>query len=243
MSGGRRPLVVFTLAVAACGETDADQLGGPDLQSGDAAPARVVCGEPEDTARPGDPSIEGCEEFRGEIKVEYLPLETSAFPEVRALTRIGQLRILDSVGVTGLGGFERLERVDRNLMLVRCENLMTLEGLRSLRYVGAEFILQDSRRLETLRGLDALEEVGGTLNINYLDVLVSLEGLGQLRTAGALAIAWNPRLTDLAGLASLRVIEGDLVIRDNPRLPQSAIDAFLARVTIRGEMRISGNAP
>lgn len=119
------------------------------------------------------------------------------------------------------------------------------EPIASLRRVDGTFSIFRPHTLTDFAVLDDLESVGGSFSIR-LDsngTLESLRGLEGLVEVGGLVIEHNTGLTDLRGLASLRVVRGDVHIRGNSALPRAEIDRLLACLTIDGTTTIEDNAP
>lgn len=111
-------------------------------------------------------------------------------------------------------------------------NLNDLSGLETIERIGGVLQLTMARNLTSLHGLRSLRSVGN-LALDTTAVS-SLEGLEQLREVGHLVIRDNRDLTSLRGLEGLCRITNGVTIFGNPLLPESEIQAFLARVEITG---------
>jgi len=68
--------------------------------------------------------------------------------------------------------------------------------------------------------------------LTQVDGLVSLTSVGE-----RLGITNNTALVSVAGLANLSLLDGDLLIHDNPGLCQALVDAFIAACTIAGSVQ------
>jgi hypothetical protein len=109
------------------------------------------------------------------------------------------------------------------------DDIIDLNGLSQLTYVGGDLSIYGNDSLEDLSGLDNLVTIGGDLNIGK-DLhpwgtsgnpsMTSLIGLDNLSSIGGnLFIAYNPSLTELFGLDSLSAASIDsLFIFDNMSL-------------------------
>jgi hypothetical protein len=83
-----------------------------------------------------------------------------------------------------------------------------------------------------------LVTVKGFVNV-FRTNLRTLRGLDNLRVVdGNLSIHLNDELTSLTALQSLREVTGNLYVSSNPKIPQSELDAFSARVKVGGERMI-----
>jgi hypothetical protein len=84
--------------------------------------------------------------------------------------------------------------------------------------------------LVDLRAFAAVQQLGG-LDLDANPPLASLTGLEAItKLTGALTVTRNPALTSLAALANLTSVGGQVEINEDSALPQSEIDALLARL-------------
>lgn len=181
--------------------------------------------------RPGvhEGDLGGCR-ARGDVDLVHLAslVEVTGSLTLRQcleLERTAGLEQLRQVGALGLIQLPRLRRVDAP----------------SLTTVREALIVSRAASLESLAGLASVTTVGENLVLEDLPHLRGLDGLGAVTEVGHLQIMRNERLEDLSGLASLRVVRGELRITDNPQLPASAIEALLARIETKGVVRIENN--
>jgi hypothetical protein len=133
--------------------------------------------------------------------------------------------------------------------------------LRQLRRIDGSLDIIGMPDLEDLSGLESLEFVGRSLSLFANDALQSLTALSRLRTVGELTISTNPQLRSLRGLDALEeaaslsiVVESGIDLSEfAPRLvrvtysvwfgadiERAQIDAFLARVEVRGAVYHDG---
>jgi hypothetical protein len=150
----------------------------------------------------------------------------------------------------------------------------SLRGLDSLTRVGLQFWFSGPR-LRDLSGLESLVEVGGTLSfpiaeLENIEALSNVERLGGFLLGGTevetlagleqlvevsgdhelefghFQLIQNGSLRSLRALANLRRISGNLIIEDNPNLPQCEADwlvmSLMAKDGIGGEVIITGTS-
>lgn len=104
-------------------------------------------------------------------------------------------------------------------VLISGEDIIDLDGLNGITFIGGEFILIDNPMLADISGLSSLESIGGKLSIENNPLLSSLTGLNNTSSIGGdLIIASNDSLASILPLLSLQSIDGDLKIENNPRL-------------------------
>lgn len=235
-----RPLSAGTAESSPATETGASSSEPDDYPPlpPDVGAGAVLCGAPggyaatvEDVA-----ALQGCERSLGSVVLTFVGDDPSVVSNLVAL------RV-----------------VDETLTSVSNPELLTLEGLDSLEWVGSVglsqgyfvsltalarlegtddvFQIYAQRDLTNLRGLDALRTVGGNLFITVNYELTSVDGLGSLEWIGGdLLLEGNPKLASLAGLSALRRVDGDVTIVLNDQLPAAEIDSFLARIQVGGDV-------
>ena len=205
------------LTDAAPADAVSSDAGPSEDASPDAQTPGVVCGEgPSKVYRMPElvDVARGCTRFRGSIDFAYDTVEgdMSYLDSIRVVE--GDVNFFQNPNLRNLRGLERLEEVEDNFSISHAAELDDLTALRKLSHVRGVLGIRSMKKLSTLNGLSGIEEVG---RINILD---------------------NDALTSLEGLSSLERVRGDVWIADNPKLPQSQIDAFLARVIINGEVKL-----
>jgi hypothetical protein len=150
----------------------------------------------------------------------------------------GDYTITDQASMEAL---QRYDGVNGTLTLAGDSPLTTLD-LPNMRYIRGGLTIRDNATLENLDGLSALVEVA-YLSIGNCSRLTSIAGLAKLAKARyGVTVAGNPSLTSVAGLDGLiavgsldisgnealvdadhlgrlkHVVDGSLVVRDNPAL-------------------------
>jgi len=152
-----------------------------------------------------------CTHLKGNLKVVGVPggeIADSATSNLSSLKEVDGIVSIDNVYMTqNLRGFGKLERVT---------------GLFSI----------SSSELPSVSAVDRLKELG-SFSL-FLSDLQDVE-FGSLEVIhGDLFIYDNAELQSLAGLRSLRTIEGKLIHGRNPKLRSTALAAFTSRVVIDG---------
>jgi hypothetical protein len=230
----------MALFTAAC-SADVDTLDAGNDDAGIPERACGTEGEPIIYGPRVASEIEGCTVYRGSLAIR-LPDDVEDLAGLYALREVvGSLNMEQCFGLSSLHGLERVERVGSMGigMVPMLEELRPLASLRGA--IERDLVLSYMDSLVSLHGLDGVESVGATLVLRVLAKLETLDGLGGLRSVGELVIWDNASLRSLAGLSALETVDGTLEIKRNPMLPQSEIDAFMARVEVRGDIIIEGN--
>jgi len=137
--------------------------------------------------------------------------------------------------VTSVPEIAQYRAVTGSMTFFFATNLSDISALRNIEHVG--WLSFRGNPISDLRSLGSLRVVTNALRIAEMPLLTSLEGLGQLRSVGGdLLIVGNQELTTLRGLDSLCRVGGTVRIYDNPLLPESEVQALLARITVGGEV-------
>ena len=189
-------------------------------------------------------------------------LQTSDYAGLEGLETVhGTFQLWDMPTSTlrGLDGIERMGRVTIDY----CRGLGTLEGLSEDLVVDGSIFLHNLPALTDLGGFASLEEAPTNLTLAWLPKLAELPvglervgkslylgGLDQLeqldlpllsRVGSDLSIVGNESLVSLEGLGALQSIGGNLLVQENPALPDAEIEAFVARVEIAGAVIVADN--
>jgi hypothetical protein len=168
----------------------------------------------------------------GEVGRAYSSAET--FP-----TTVGCERLLGSLDFSESAVFEfaflsSLRAADGFVSFRNARSVSGFQGMEGIAEIGSDLTIV-STPTTLLTSLDGLRNVDGDLAVESNLRLVSLEGLESLETVGGdLQITGNIELFTLSPLGSLERVEGDQHIYENPMLPSSEIDAFVARVSVGG---------
>jgi hypothetical protein len=149
-----------------------------------------------------------------------LPYQDSLLP-VTCTHALGSIHVPDASSAVVFDTIRNLKRVDGAFSIFRPQKLADLQQIATLEVVGGEF------------GID-LGPIGG---------LASIDGVSKLRELGALTLRRMPALKTLAPFRCLKVIHGDVLIEDNATLAPGEVEAFLARVRIKGKTVTRNNAP
>jgi|GEM_PF-5824303 len=244
-------VAVFAVLLTGCfkptDEQKRDSGGGPIADGGQ----DKICGGFDDAGRAFvtnyGPELAGCTVLQGSLEV-CRPSDLTELQHLRALRVIeGGFAVDRCLQLANLDGVERLERL-KQLGLFRSPLLQDLRAFTSLQGITEQIVVDDMKGLLSLRGLERTESLN-VLSIGATEKLESLDGLQGLRVVGGglrgglLDISYNASLRSLKELSVLKLVEGPLYIKNNPKLPRSEIDAFLARVQVTGPVTISGNGP
>ena len=181
--------------------------------------------------------------FNGTLRVvnmASLPLE--GLTQVQGGLEIGALASGDLTGeLVSLDGLQSLKSVEKHLFIDNNSVLENLEGLSSLQMVGRRFTIDANERLRDLKGLESLAVVGADLEIDANKALESLSGLENLTAIrGNLRIWDNDALTSLDGLQNLISVEGDVIIWNNDNL-EDGLDGLKNLKFIGGNLVINAN--
>ncbi|MFH1807641.1 MAG: hypothetical protein ABIJ09_02760 [Pseudomonadota bacterium] len=143
--------------------------------------------------------------------------------------------VLDTVSseppsVSSLAALDKLQLVERYLVVQATGSLHDLKGLEHLTEVGREARFDPSTEAIFIRGALWLQENGS------LETLAGLEALTHI--GSSLHISDNPVLGNIDGLSALNQVGGDFRIRDNPQLPASAIQKLKQHVKVAGDVEM-----
>lgn len=144
----------------------------------------------------------------------------------------GRLEINRNYGLRSLAGLDNLSHLGQSpdpsfysLWITENDSLTTIGNLPSLKHIPGTVMIIHNKSLKNLNGLDSLKTMEGqeaSMNIRFNESLENIDGLSSLETTGDMIITDNPKLTDLDGLKSLRVMytntQTNLTIRNNAML-------------------------
>jgi hypothetical protein len=171
--------------------------------------------------------------------------ENDQLVAIHGLTLLGEvpgdLLIQDLPALNRIEGLDLLLRVGGDLDISRNADQDSLEGLINLEQVDGTLRLVDLPSLRSVGGPEALTRVGalqlertGLGSVDGMEALASVEG--------DLLVLDNPSLAELSGWSAVETLGGAVEVRDNPLLPTSAIDAWLAGVdSVQGPVTVTGN--
>lgn len=147
------------------------------------------------------------------IQVDVDTLATN-FP----VREIGGNLAISSSELLSLNGLDSLKSVGSELVFSDLPNLMSLSGLSHIKTVGSNLTLSGLMSINSLAGLESLDSIGG-LTVRYCKGLTDIVGLGHLNSiGGSVMIEHNDNLISLSGLSSLIEIKGELNLRSNESL-------------------------
>ncbi|MBK7830063.1 hypothetical protein [Nannocystis sp.] len=154
-----------------------------------------------------------------------------------------RLCVLDDLVVEGrtpgeLGVLVRVEEVAGSLVIHDNPALKQLPAWPSLVRIGGSLSISANSELGTVQGFPALTELGRGLYVAENPKLATFELGGALTVAGSVFFALNPRLTRIAGLATLEEVEHDVYIGDNAALE---VVEMLALAEVRGDLQVANN--
>ncbi len=164
-----------------------------------------------------------------------------ALPALPALATLQALDVLDCetlVAIDGFGGL--LTALPGGLRLVGNEHLEGVTSFTALASVG-ELLVDDDPALSEIP-LPALESAA---NVTIARTgLPAVYGIGELEdVTGTLTIAENPALTSLIAL-DVVTVAGDVIVQDNPALPQAGAQAVVDAIpSVGGSRTVTGNGP
>jgi hypothetical protein len=206
---------------------DATPESTPEEHPDAPAPVDAVSERPT-TVRPtcGGPVVRaGSVEVRGD-DVLTLPGTPPGTPidDLRGVTEIQYDLTIFGTHLTDLTALSCLEKVGGRLVISENTDMLTLDGLESLVYVGATLELEDNRNLTDMKALGHLTHVLGGANFGHAIYLwnnrklaaIDLSGIREIH--GSLHVQGNDLIVDLAGLANLTTIDAQLTIENNASL-------------------------
>lgn len=140
-------------------------------------------------------------------------------------------------------GLINLEQVDGALVLEDLPALGSVAGFEALALVGELRLARVG--VGGLSGFPALVEVTGDLTLDGSPRLQSIAAFAELATVGGdLTLRGHALLSSIDGLHGLGWVGGGIEVRDNPSLPTSVIDGWVAGIgAVGGPVVVSGNGP
>jgi len=164
----------------------------------------------------------------------------------------GNLRISGNDNLTSIVGLNNLVSVEDNVLIGWYEganpNLISLEGLNSLEYVGGFLQIDRNYILTSLSGLESISEVSGDLRIGTdygttleetgNPMLVDISALSNLVSlGGGIEMSANELLPNLNGLENLSTVAHIYLYQNNSLSNLSGLDNI---ITIDGGLQIEG---
>ena len=124
-------------------------------------------------------------------------------------------------------------------------NIIDLSALAGLSRVGGDLMILRNDSLLTLNGFQNLTTVIGSLTIGFNFKLTDLDSLASLRRVGvALNLLSNPSLVSIKGLEAIDHVGGSVEISNNGSLDAAAVQALIDSLVaggFEGEITVQGN--
>lgn len=205
-----------------------------------AATATLTVTAPDTVVVEGQEALEalsGISVLPGDLRIQGEGITNLA--PLSSLTTVGGEFRLQDAGITSLAGLENLASVGGNLILSDLPSLTDITALSGLEGdLPAGLFLFDLPLLTSLAGLEGITGTGGTLSLNRLPALADISALsGITRTGGGVSLL-DLAIPDLAGLAALQEIEGQLSLFWNT-LPQVDHVEFPALERVGGAVGVA----
>lgn len=119
-------------------------------------------------------------------------------------------------------------------------NIISLNGLSGLTYIGGSLIIRSTTNMSSLAGLGSLDSIGGSLSIFNTWGLTNLSALGSLKLIrGDFAFYDNHGVSDLNGLTALARVNGRVDIFSNPEM--TSLNGLNNLTNIGGSLQIAQN--
>jgi hypothetical protein len=148
----------------------------------------------------------------------------------------GELSFYGNALVTSLAGLQSLEAVGGDFVVGNNRALNSLNGW-TLTSVGGALRVVESPALNDIGALSVLTQTGTDLVLSRLDALGNLAGLealttvgGDLQLGGREVDEGNAALNSVVQLTGLTQVVGELLIANNPVLPQCQANALAQRL-------------
>ncbi|RLD51636.1 MAG: hypothetical protein DRJ05_18205, partial [Bacteroidetes bacterium] len=150
----------------------------------------------------------------------------------------GMFWLLQNDALNSLTGLESLNYIGNGINFSHLE-LINLNGLDNLTFVGGSIIIQNQNNFINFEGLNSLNQYNGWLIVFNNDVQVNMAGLEFVNSLAQLQIKSCPNFSDFSGLDNLINIEGYLNIWNNQSLNNlSGLDAL---TSVGGYFEIGSN--
>jgi hypothetical protein len=183
--------------------------------------------------------LAGCVALKGDLQI--VGTDLTDVDALWALESIqGNLSIKDNSRLESLAGLDGVEDVWGAVALRDNPRLLDVDHLGAL-WLAGSLVVSDNASLEQLEGLQGIEAAA---SVHVIDnrVLGTLAGL-DVSVVGDLHVSGNAALARL-DLERLEMVDGDVFIGDNPRLPTCVAEQLVERLIeagFDGRVEISGN--
>lgn len=175
--------------------------------------------------------------FSSQIQIDEFAMN---FPGCKIIE--GNVRIEESIpnNIINLNGLINLEKIEGNMVLFGNNSLSDLIGLNHVDTIKGDLTIQANSKLDSLKGLDSLKYIGKNFYIGETRIknLKYIENLDTVK--GIFNIEYNDSLKNFSGLNGLKYIGNNVLIIGNPVL--SSIATFNNISKIKGNLFIHGNS-
>ena len=182
------------------------------------------------------------------LESDLMLLDSDAIVDLEPLSNLiqvnGDLAIHHKSNLKTLEGLRRLTHINGSFDLYDHPSLDNLDGLQNLSHIGNMLLLDalvcrdfkvfrnlvhvggidigDNRHVASLEGFNNLTQLNGDLFIYGNTALACLSGLQNMTKIGGKVVIGgnqgNPNLKTLLGLQALKMIKGNLIIKNNAKL-------------------------
>jgi len=162
----------------------------------------------------------GCKTIEGNVRIEEsIPNNIINLNGLINLEKIeGNMVLFGNSSLSDLNGLNNLDTIKGDLTIQANTTLDSLKGLDSLKYIGKNFYIGETR-IKNLKYIENLDTVKGIFNIEYNDSLKNFTGLNGLKYIGnSVLIIGNPVLSSISALNNISKIKGNLFIQGNSLL-------------------------
>ena len=145
-------------------------------------------------------------------------------------------KLIISVNLTEISGFENLTTVGRDIEITNSSTLQSISGFNSLQSARSITIALN-QNLTEIDGFSSLVSLNESLEIGFGDSLTRISGFDSLRNLGQeLNISNNPVLQEIPSFNSLLTIDNDLNLTSNPSL--MFVDGFESLELINNDLNV-----
>ena len=151
------------------------------------------------------------------------------------------LTLRDNASLDNINALRGITESPRGLWIEGNHNLRELNGLEDLTTSNNRVWIIDNQSLLNLEALESLETINyGSLRIVANHSIENLDGLSSLKSVdGDVIVSNNPNLTSTDGISNLREVKGNLQITHNERL--ETFEGAQNLSELEGDLTIWGN--
>ena len=138
-------------------------------------------------------------------------------------------------GLSSASAAGKTAHVVEGFLIFENRALCSLGGLQNLAFVGGGLSIVNNESLDSLVDLAQLQQIDGSLDIWFNGALASLAGLQNLVSVrDFLEVSGNGLLASIDGLRGVTYVGADLIVSNNRRLPDSAVETLVERMVAEG---------